>query len=127
MAAAEQDPKQPRWRAHNVPGLSAPADGLLWNDSMIDTYKTHYNTYYTQAGVDAAISVAPAPHFDVALQWVGRMQRQSWQHLECRSLLLCEVRQRGVEMEARAKDGGDKGPGTWTLVERKGGKRAAQS
>ena len=47
--AADKDGKQPRWHAHHVPGLIAPTDGLLWNNSMIDTYNTHYKAYYTHA------------------------------------------------------------------------------
>ena len=62
-AKAMEDSSEPAWRATFVPDLIGATLGLLWDDSMVDTYNTHYKSYYTRAEMDAAYVASPARHW----------------------------------------------------------------
>ena len=86
------------WLNMCVPGLVG-ADGQLWSNSMIDTYRAHYHTYYTTAQISSCSGCALLTLFS----WVGRLQQRRWEQ----QVRLCkvnkEIRLRGAKKMEEAE------------------------
>ena len=98
MKEARKDLSKPTWQATHVRGL-VEEDGYMWNSFMIDTYNTHYNTYYATAHTETAAANAPSTHYDAAVRWVWQLQRQSHQQWERWIKVKEAIRRRRERME----------------------------
>jgi len=86
------------WSSISVPGLNNRETGVLWNQSMQDTYSM-YDKYHTTQYKAATIATAPTVHFDRAFSWVSRLQREVWDGLRKQRKQVKEAEQQVVEQK----------------------------
>ena len=69
---------------------------------MIDTYNTHYQTYYTTAHVQTIMEAAPSTHYVAAVSWVQQLQRKTDQQMQRLRSVLAEITRRRIEKDTTA-------------------------